>query len=307
MPFVSALSYCVFFVALASLIIWFYVLSTECTGLNTAVSALELDLAAKVKLQDESNSLRKSILKRKQTERAQKEHIKCLTYMAKELKDFPVQTGDLFVVQEMDVWSQRGIRVFVPSGKHELSIDLGRTLVSKSDVRSNDGEHFVKKFELPPASVCEFLLRLEAKKDKFVAKLSLVDSDGHRMFEEEVEFPRLEGEGGINGGGLGMRSGEYGYYPNQFRPLGPANDYSHLGNYDSTSELNLKWVEEGRRVFSFHCSIQSPESPRFVDANDADTIPPLLRRMGKDFDEVFEPLENKQYRIKPSAYGSFHW
>ena len=64
--------------------------------------------------------------------------------------------------------------------------------------------------------------------------------------------------------------------------------------------------EAGIRIFSFRFHISSSDVPWFLPATDADAIPVLMQSTGKKFDELFEPLADQKFRIKPAAEPLFN-
>ena len=74
----------------------------------------------------------------------------------------------------------------------------------------------------------------------------------------------------------------------------------------TSSELFILRGEAGIRIFSFRFHISSSDVPWFLPATDADAIPVLMQSTGKKFDELFEPLADQKFRIKPAAEPLFN-
>ena len=78
------------------------------------------------------------------------------------------------------------------------------------------------------------------------------------------------------------------------------------GDFELTPPSGKYMSTPGIRTFSFRFHISSPDVPWFLPATDADAIPVLMQSTGKKFDELFEPLADQKFRIKPAAEPLFN-
>ena len=274
------LPYATFFVVAFCLLGWFWVLKLTEAETSGRLIALRLDEAAKNKMQLEKERLVSRIREQDTIEKAKLKRIKRACMILGSQDEFCVRQGDHFVFYE--TYSKGDgviVRFFVPAGKHQLSFRLTELEMVGSGylARANSyGKSVSQVWDLPADSVLRFRFELENKNDNCMACVTLED-ENKLIFEQSYEYPKRT----LSGTFPGSRAGEDIFRPGQMFRYGGSR-------FERTEILKMSPGPNSTRCLEFSYQVDSPETKRFLRANDVLSELSSGASNNKFFDSRFE-------------------
>ncbi len=221
---------------------------------------LQADEKTKHELQLEKEKLAEKIYSQLQIEDKKLSRTKKACHLFFSLSEFPVRSGEHFVLCEFGLQNGSGLLFFVPPGNHKLRYAISEYEMVGNGMSARPKSHGVSVYEtldLPASSVVELTFRLENEAENCLAIVELKDEHETTLFQKTYKYE----ERTLSGEFPGSRSGDDVFRPGQIFRFGGA-ERSSKDTYKISSRADSIYC------LSFRYEILSPESPKFLRAND---------------------------------------
>ena len=217
---------------------------------------------------------------------------------SKGIENFPVDQGPFFVV----VGSHRSLRMFVPDGKHTLSLKLGACLRTSGDKKEFQGEPFCASIELPPGTACELSIEKTQNPETNILKVNVTvtDSTGEKLFVSGDVNVKLKGK--LRSSGIGSAMDYHLFRPGEYVPM-----TSEWGNRIKPLKIRKQSYRDVNigdssrtHYFGVELEVNTAGQPPFVPEGQLHNLRKFLDVVSLGWNDVIESEdENGRFPLKP--------
>ena len=214
------------------------------------------------------------------------------------IENFPVDQGPFFVLAN----EGSGLRMFVPDGKHTLSLKLGACLRTSGNKIEFEGEPFSASIELPPSTACELSIEETQNSETNILKVNVTvtDSTGEKLFDSGDVNVKLKGK--LQSGGISSAM-DY----NLFRPGEYVPTLSEWGNWlkplkiQKQSYRNVDIGDSSRtHYFGVELEVNTAKQPPFVPEGQLHNLRKFLDVVSLGWNDMIDSEdENGRFPLKP--------